>query len=166
MGLSNQTKYHHMCIFLCPNIQYESNYSHRINSFAARASLSSKFSREDLRKWMSKNDNSHKIDLDLLEQRRDHSLIRTSKHQAYTEQYYNNKMRVLLFKKRDPTLRNIEVVGHIKGHNKLSSNWEGPFILKVALGKNSYRFKDGDGKETPLHWSEDPLKKFFTLKLL
>lgn len=117
--------------------------------------------KEELGKQMEENDESYKVNLDLLEGRRDLSLIKQNEHRARTERYYNHKFRVQTFKKGDLVFKNVKAVAHLQGRNKLSPKWEGQFIIKEITRKNAYRLQDNDENEAPHSWNGDHLKRFF-----
>ncbi|PKA46652.1 hypothetical protein AXF42_Ash021268 [Apostasia shenzhenica] len=45
---------------------------------------------------------------------------------------------------------------------KLDSNWEGPFIIRNALGPNTYKLARQDGTLLSRTWNDNDLRKFYS----
>ncbi|GKB71096.1 reverse transcriptase domain-containing protein [Tanacetum coccineum] len=90
---------------------------------------SSDLSRDD----MIKNDEALEINLDLLEERREHAVIQEAKSKAMMEKYYNARLRNTSFKPGDLIYRSNEV-SHAEDGGKLEPKWEGPYEVTEALG--------------------------------
>ncbi|GJY64269.1 reverse transcriptase domain-containing protein [Tanacetum coccineum] len=85
------------------------------------------------------------INLDLLEERREHAMIREAKSKAKIEKYYNSKVRSTSFKPGDLVYRSNDA-SHTEEVGKLGPKWEGPYEITGALGKGAYKLRDRDGK--------------------
>ncbi|PKA48212.1 hypothetical protein AXF42_Ash021597 [Apostasia shenzhenica] len=46
--------------------------------------------------------------------------------------------------------------------DKLSSNWEGPFIIRNVLDPNTYKLSRHDGTLLPRTWSGNDIRKFYS----
>ncbi|GJZ18292.1 hypothetical protein Tco_0554415 [Tanacetum coccineum] len=97
---------------------------------------------------MVQNDEALKINLDLLEERREQAAIREAKSKAKMEKYYNSKVCNTSFKPGDLVYRNNDAI-HAKDSGKLSPKWEGPYEVTEALGKGAYKLRDRNGKLLP-----------------
>ncbi|GKG08183.1 hypothetical protein Tco_0334015, partial [Tanacetum coccineum] len=75
---------------------------------------------------MIKNDEALEINLDLLEERREHAAIQEAKSKAMMEKYYNARLRNTSFKPGDLVYRSNEV-SHAEDGGKLEPKWEGPY---------------------------------------
>jgi hypothetical protein len=78
---------------------------------------------------------AHEDDIDLLEEAREQALARSALYQQPLRQYHSRKIRPLVFCEGDLVLR---LVQNTKGMQKLSSPWEGPFIVSRVLGNRAY----------------------------
>jgi len=93
--------------------------------------------------------------VDLLEEGRLLALSRSAIYQQSLHRYYNRKVKPRYFQEGDLVLR---VIQRTAGQHKLSTPWEGPFIISIVLGNDSYylieaqkpraRKRDDSGKET------------------
>jgi hypothetical protein len=73
--------------------------------------------------------------IDLLEEAREQALARSALYQQQLRRYHSWKIRPLAFRKGDLVLR---LVQNTEGMHKLSSPWEGPFIVSRVLGNGAY----------------------------
>jgi hypothetical protein len=77
--------------------------------------------------------------VNLLEEAREQSLARTTLYQQQLRHYHSRKIYPLTFCEGDLILR---LVQNTKGMSKLSSPWEGPFIVSRMLGNGAYYLID------------------------
>ncbi|GJZ59433.1 reverse transcriptase domain-containing protein [Tanacetum coccineum] len=106
------------------------------------------------------NNEAMKINLDLLEERREQAAIREAKSKAKMERYYNSKVRSTSFKPGDLVYRNNDA-SRAEDTGKLGPKWEGPYEVTEALGKGAYKLRDRDGKQLPRTWNISNLKKCY-----
>ncbi|GKD41349.1 hypothetical protein Tco_1261556 [Tanacetum coccineum] len=113
------------------------------------------------------NDEALKINLDLLEERREQAAIREAKSKkqkakskANMKWYYNSKVRSISFKPGDLVYHNNDA-SRAKDTGKLGPKWEGPYKVTEALGKGAYKLRDRDGKQLPQTWNISNLKKCY-----
>ncbi|GKF15632.1 reverse transcriptase domain-containing protein [Tanacetum coccineum] len=109
---------------------------------------------------MVQNNEALKINLDLLEEKREHAAIREAKGKAKMEKYYNSKVRNTSFKPEDLVYHNNDA-SHVEEGGKLSPKWEGPYEITEVLGKGAYKLSDRDGKQLPRTWNICNLKKCY-----
>ena len=95
------------------------------------------------------------------------ALSRSAIYQQKLHHYHSKKIRPLAFRDGDLVLRQIQ---QSAGQHKLSSPWEGPFIVSRALRNNSYylidctqpsRHTDTSGVETERPWNAELLRPFY-----
>jgi hypothetical protein len=82
---------------------------------------------------------AHEDSVDLLEESRDLALSRTALYQQQLRHYHNRKIHPLEFCEGDLILW---LMQNTKGMHKLSSPWEGPFIISRVLGNGAYYLID------------------------
>nr|GEV21487.1 reverse transcriptase domain-containing protein [Tanacetum cinerariifolium] len=111
-----------------------------------------------------RNNEALKINLDLLEERREEGEIRKAKSKAKMEKYYNSKVRNTSFKPGDLVYRNNDT-SQAKDTGKLGPKWEGPYEVTKALEKGAYTLRDRDGKQLPCTWNIRNLKKCYIHKM-
>jgi len=96
------------------------------------------------------------------------ALSRSAVYQQKLRHYHSKKIRPLPFREGDMVLRRIQ---KSDGQHKLSSPWEGPFVVSRALKNNSYylidrtkgtRHKDTSGIETEHPWNAELLCPFYS----
>jgi hypothetical protein len=73
--------------------------------------------------------------VDLLEEGREQDLAISALYQQQLRRYHSRKIRPLAFREGDLVLW---LVQNTKGTHKLSSPWEGPFIVSRVLGNGAY----------------------------
>ncbi|GJZ96339.1 hypothetical protein Tco_0668673 [Tanacetum coccineum] len=86
------------------------------------------------------NDEALKLDLDLLEEKREQATICDARSKATMEKYYNSKVRNTSFKPGDLVYRNNDV-SHAEDGGKLSPKWEGSYEVVKALGNGAYKLR-------------------------
>ncbi|GJZ31906.1 reverse transcriptase domain-containing protein [Tanacetum coccineum] len=97
---------------------------------------------------MVQNDEALKLNLDLLEEKKEQTAIREARSKAKIEKYYNSKVRNTSFKPGDLVYRSNNA-SHAEYGGKLGPKWEGPYEVTEALGKGAYKLKDRNGKLIP-----------------
>jgi hypothetical protein len=106
--------------------------------------------------------------VDLLEEAREQALARTALYQQLLRHYHSRKIHPLALCEGDLILR---LVQNTKVMHKLSSPWEGPFIVSRVLGNGAYYLidvqeprknkADNSNKETEHPWNVNHLRPFF-----
>ena len=98
------------------------------------------------------------IELDSLEEERLVSCVRIAKYLDSMRRYYNRNVNDRFFMVGDLVLRKKQKTD---GMHKLSSPWEGPFIIKAVTRPGSYRLYDMDERDVPNSWHIDLLRHFY-----
>ena len=115
---------------------------------------------EDQLLVLSRNDEEQRLDLDLLQERREAAAIREAKYKAKVEQYYNRRVRPMNFRVGDFVYRRNEA-SRVENQGKLGPKWEGPYQVVEAYDNGSYKLQTADDREVPNAWHAINLRKCF-----
>ncbi|XP_070017430.1 uncharacterized protein [Nicotiana sylvestris] len=107
------------------------------------------------------NEEEMRINLDLLEGKREVALIRMAAQKQVMERYYNRKTRLRYFKIGDFVLKKVFQSTKAANTGKLSPFWEGPYKIYGIAGKGAYELETMDGKILPSHWNVVHLKRYY-----
>ncbi|XP_076899160.1 uncharacterized protein LOC143552952 [Bidens hawaiensis] len=106
------------------------------------------------------NDAERRLDLMLLEERRELAAIREQNYKPRLKKYYNTKVKICEFIAGDYVLRNNEASrAHAQG--KLAPSWEGPYQINKVLGKGAYTLMHLDGSAIPRTWNAAQLRRCY-----
>nr|GEV03288.1 hypothetical protein [Tanacetum cinerariifolium] len=94
------------------------------------------------------NNEELRLNLDLLEERRECTAICEAKEKSKMTKYYNTKVCGITFRPGDFVYRSNEA-SHAMDGGKLSPKWEGPYEVTEALGDRAYRLQSTDGVVLP-----------------
>ena len=75
------------------------------------------------------NDEALRLNLDLLDEKREQVLRRTEDYQRKTTRYYNQKVKPRSYMPSDLVLKKLLPTRKNPAHGKLGPNWEGPYII-------------------------------------
>ncbi|GJX19978.1 reverse transcriptase domain-containing protein [Tanacetum coccineum] len=106
------------------------------------------------------NDAELRLNLDLLEERRERAAIREAKAKLQMTKYYNARVRGVTFRPGDFVYRSNDA-SHAVAGGKLGPKWEGPYEVTEALGNGAYRLRSMDGTILPRTWNIANLKKCY-----
>lgn len=101
-----------------------------------------------------------RLNLDLLEERRELAALRESKYKSAISQHYNRKVRATAFKPGDLVLRKNEA-SRAEGQRKLDATWEGPYRVVEASWVGSYKLELLNGSSVPRAWHVSNLRRFY-----
>ncbi|GKB22473.1 reverse transcriptase domain-containing protein [Tanacetum coccineum] len=104
------------------------------------------------------NDEELRLNLDLMEERRECVAIREAKAKLKMTKYYNAKVRGVTFRLRDFVYRSNDASHAVDGE-KLGPKWEGPYEVTEALRDEAYRLRSMDVTVLPRTWNIANLKK-------
>ncbi|XP_070032826.1 uncharacterized protein [Nicotiana tomentosiformis] len=107
------------------------------------------------------NEEEMRVNLDLLEERREAALIKMAAQKQMIERYYNRKANLRYFKIGDFVLKKVFRSTTTANAGKLSPNWEGPYRIRGIAGKGAYELETMDGKVLPSNWNTVHLKKYY-----
>ena len=97
-------------------------------------------------------------DIDRAEEERLITYIHTAKYLECLWRYYNRNVKGHSFAVSDLVLRRKQKT---KGMHKLSSPWEGPYVVKEVTRPGSYRLCDLDGIDVPNSGHIEHLIRFY-----
>ena len=75
------------------------------------------------------NDEALRLNLDLLDEKREHALRCTEDYQRKTARYYNQKVKPMSYMPGDLVLKKLLPARKNPAHGKLGLNWEDPYII-------------------------------------
>ncbi|GJX98809.1 hypothetical protein Tco_0355828 [Tanacetum coccineum] len=106
------------------------------------------------------NDEELRLNLDLLEERRERATICKAKAKLKMTKYYNARVHGVTFRPGDFVYRRNDAIHAVDG-GKLGPKWEGPYEVTKALGDGAYRLRSRDGTVLPRTWNIANLKKCY-----
>ncbi|GJR09884.1 hypothetical protein Tco_0792536 [Tanacetum coccineum] len=104
------------------------------------------------------NDEELRLNLDLLEEKRERAVICEAKAKRKMIKYYNARVRGVTFRPGDFVYRSNDASHDVAG-GKLRPKWEGPYEVTDALGDGAYKLRSMDGAVLPRTWNIANLKK-------
>ncbi|XP_070019959.1 uncharacterized protein [Nicotiana sylvestris] len=107
------------------------------------------------------NDEEMRVNLNLLERRREVALIRMAAQKQVIERYYNRKARLRFFKIGDFVLKKVFHSTKVANTWKLCPTWEGPYRVRDVAGNGAYELETMDAKILPSHWNVSQLKRYY-----
>nr|GEY10108.1 reverse transcriptase domain-containing protein [Tanacetum cinerariifolium] len=106
------------------------------------------------------NDEELRLNLDLLEERRELAAINEARSKSKMMKYYNSWVRAVAFKLGDFIYRSNDA-NHAVAGGKLGPKWEGPYEVTDALGNGAYKLRSMDGTMLPRTWNVTNLKRCY-----
>ena len=92
-----------------------------------------------------RNKETLRLNLDLLEEKREQALKRTEDYQRKITRYYDRKVRHNSFKPDDLVLKKLLPTRKDPTHGKLGPNWEGPYIVSWLIHLGNYELQTEEG---------------------
>ena len=96
--------------------------------------------------------------VDLLEEAREMTVIRSTRYQQTLRRYHERKIRGRILKVGDLVLRKTQST---KEKHKLSPPWEGPYTVIEVIRPGTYRLEDNNGNVLNNTWNIEQLRHFF-----
>nr|GEW82129.1 reverse transcriptase domain-containing protein [Tanacetum cinerariifolium] len=106
------------------------------------------------------NDEELRLNLDLLEERRERAAICEAKAKSKMIKYYNARVRGITFKPGDFVYRSNDASNAVADW-KLGAKWEGPYEVTEALGDGAYKLWSRDGTILARTWNIANLKRCY-----
>ena len=107
------------------------------------------------------NDEALRLNLDLLDEKREQVLRRTEDYQRKTTRYYNQKVKPRSYMPGDLVLKKLLPVRKNPAHGKLGPNWEDPYIISRVVRPGNYELQTEEGKILQHTWNAEHLKRFY-----
>ncbi|CAH9076714.1 unnamed protein product [Cuscuta europaea] len=101
-----------------------------------------------------------KIDLHLVDERREQAYVRAENYRRQVKSYYDAKVRSREFQVGDYVLRRREASQPTEG-GKLALKYEGPYIVSAVVKPGTYKLKRPNGSNVPRTWNVHHLVKFY-----
>ena len=98
------------------------------------------------------------LEVNSAKEKRLDSCIRIAKYLAVLRRYYNKNVKERFFVVEDLVLK---WKTNQAGVHKLTTPWEGPFMIKEVTQPTSYRLAHLDGTDVPNSWHIDKLRRFY-----
>ena len=102
-----------------------------------------------------------RLNLDLLDEKREQVLKRTKDYQRKTARYYDQKVKPKSYKPGNLVLKKLFPARKNPEHGKLGPNWEGPYIVSSVVRPGNYELQTEKGKILPHAWNVEHLKRFY-----
>nr|GEW12372.1 reverse transcriptase domain-containing protein [Tanacetum cinerariifolium] len=105
-------------------------------------------------------DEELRLNLDLLEERRERAAVCKARAKSKMMKYYNARVRSVAFKPCDFVYHSNDASHAIAG-GKLGPKWEGPYEVTEALDNGAYKLRSTDGTVLPRTWNVTNLKRCY-----
>ena len=103
-----------------------------------------------------------RLNLDLLEEKREQVLKRMEDYHKKTTRYYDRRVKPRSYKPGDLVLKKLlPTRKDPPSHGKLGPNWEGPYIISRIIRPSNYELQMEEGKTLPHSWNAEHLKRFY-----
>ncbi|GJR01692.1 reverse transcriptase domain-containing protein [Tanacetum coccineum] len=106
------------------------------------------------------NEEALKLNLNLLEERREIAAIREARRKQQVEKYYNQRVHHKEFKVGEFVLRKNEL-SKVENTDKLRPKWEGPYEVVETYDMGTYKLRSIKGAEIPRTWHSSNLRKYY-----
>lgn len=99
--------------------------------------------------------------LELLDKKREATLVRITAQKQRIERYYNRRTNLRYFGIGDLVLRRVTLNTRDLNEGKLVPNWEGLYRVLGVIGKGSYKLSTMEGQQLPNNWNISLLKRYY-----
>ena len=110
---------------------------------------------------MEHNEEALRLNLYLLDEKRDQVQKRAEDYQRKTTRYYDQKVKSRSYKPGDLVLKKLLSARKNPTHGKLGPNWEGPYIVSRVVRPGNYELQTEEGKVLPHSSNAEHLKRFY-----
>ena len=107
------------------------------------------------------NDEALRLNLELLDEKREQVQRRTEEYQRKTARFYNQEVKPRSYMPGDLVLKKLLPARKNPTHGKLGPNWEGPYIISRVVRPGNYELQTGEGKILQHTWNAKHLKHFY-----
>ena len=98
---------------------------------------------------VERNEEALRLNLDLLDEKRDQVLKRTKDYQRKPTRYYDQKVKPMSYKPGDLVLKKLLPTRKDPTHGNLGPNWEGPYIVSRVVRLGNYELQTEEEKIIP-----------------
>ena len=95
--------------------------------------------------------------LDLIEERRENTMVQLAYYQHKLKQEYDANVKLRPLAPRDLVLRKVLGTAKNLAWKKIGPNWEGPYRITLVAGIDAYYFEDLDENVVPRPWNVNNL---------
>ena len=95
--------------------------------------------------------------LDLIEKRRENTMVQLAYYQHKLKQEYDANVKLRPLAPRDLVLRKVLGTAKNLAWKKIGPNWEGPYRITLVAGIGAYYFEDLDENVVPRPWNVNNL---------
>ncbi|XP_072052123.1 uncharacterized protein [Arachis hypogaea] len=106
--------------------------------------------------------NDEEAERDLIDEERGIAHIKELALKERISLRYNHGVVRREFTTDDLVLRRNDIGPPTPGEGKLTPNWEGPYRIKVVIGKEAYKLERLNGDEVPRTWNAANLRRYYT----
>ena len=106
------------------------------------------------------NDQELALNLDLLDERREQSMIRTAAYQSRARRFWDKNVKERQFQVGDWVLRRVFPNTAESRSGKLGPTYEGPYQVVEVAGPGAYKLVDQHGKALQRSWNAIHLKRY------
>ena len=107
------------------------------------------------------NDMGLRMEMDVIEERREEARAKMAIYKQAAERYYNKKVKVHKFLEGDLVLRKVVQNTKEQGAGVLGPNWEGPYKIAKQVQATTYCLEELDGTPIKHPWNADHLRKYY-----
>ena len=104
------------------------------------------------------NEEALRLNLDLLDEKREQVLKSTKDYQRKMVRYYDRNVKPRSYKPGNLVLKKLLPARKDPTHGKLETNWEGPYIVSRVVRPGNYELQTEEGKILPHSWNAEHLK--------
>ncbi|XP_024011203.1 uncharacterized protein LOC112086481 [Eutrema salsugineum] len=108
-----------------------------------------------------RNGRMMKDSLDMLEEERDHALLRMQNYQQQISRYYNKRVKGRHFEAGVLVLRKVFKNTEEYRAGKLGAKWEGPYQITNVVKPGVYELMTMDGEMIPRSWNSMNIKRYY-----
>ena len=101
-----------------------------------------------------------RVNLDLLEEKREEAQVRMAAYRRKVARYYNSRVRSKTLRVRDLVLQRV-TVSQPQSQKKLAPNWIGPYEVVEVVWPETYRLKKLEGIILPRSWNSENLRMYY-----
>ncbi|GJW02512.1 reverse transcriptase domain-containing protein [Tanacetum coccineum] len=133
-------------------------------TFESKAVIPAEISKPTHWKMMIKeregNEEEMRLNLDLLQERREAAAIQEARYKMKMEHYYNKRVRPVSFKVGEYVYHKNKA-RRVENLGKLGPKWEGSYLVVEAYQNGSYKLQTMDDKEVSRVWHAINLRRCY-----